>query len=587
MDLIALFENYIPPLVGNEEESIDLFDELFGDFIEETDYRSYLHKESVIQSLVRNKKPRIPRKDSEYQSFLDSINYEKLLSGSSHSERQTKVLNSCYRHIVAPLLMQTDELVKANGYRWPGEDQLYSFRRYFPEEEFKICGVTENEQRLMRLCMVDKSEPTTVKLCFQNDSDERKVLLPLTGKIKKNFCWTSRKIGKVCMPYTTVIDGTCLSQRVFVMVARKLFFEYLGDRALNDVRDDVVIGETLWNIRKLLIRNHVITENLMIIDVEVCKRYGYDIPGLMKSVFNCEVLVKPCDEKEGLKERHLPYLYFFLDTVRCGLNSISLSNQFDVAFEFFMLFVRQHHEEKRHERYERELADSAARVFETKRNIPEKYLKSMAASRLNDVFGYVEIDADCDLDQIKEIEKEFLGFKQEFFKNSLFKDHAIRFRKLGRHHASGLYFPSIRCLCVDIRTPSSFIHEYLHMIDHSVEANEKDHSARRGFYAIRVQYEVLLRSWMKEQKAEDPVVKVLKGNTKYNLSYYLEPTEIFARCGEMYFKRIMEVNSSLLGCNNGFAYPQDEGLMRMVKEYFDSLFGLSSAEEEIYEAAVS
>ena len=97
----------------------------------------------------------------------------------------------------------------------------------------------------------------------------------------------------------------------------------------------------------------------------------------------------------------------------------------------------------------------------------------MKRSRFNEMFGYVEFDTDCELKLIGEIEKEFLGFCQEYFSNAFgdrsFMDHAIRFRKLGRHHAWGLYFPTLQCLCVDIRHPGSFIHEFLHMIDFTSE----------------------------------------------------------------------------------------------------------------------
>ena len=389
------------------------------------------------------------------------------------------------------------------------------------------------------------------------------------------------------MPYTTIIDGTCISKRVFIHVAKKLFLEYLGKRAVMDARSDVAVGETLDYIRSRLSGYRIIQDDLLIVDVDVCEKYGYDVAHILGACLDLEVLVRPCEYGEGLKERHLGYFYFFIDAKEPGLNSSDLYCECDVAIHFLMHLLRELYEEKRREQYERNLADSASRVFETKKNIPDKYLKAMAESKLNEMFGYVEIDEDCDLSSICEIEKEFLGFKQEFFKDQTFKDHSIRFRKLGRHHAAGLYFPSIRCLCVDIRMPYSFIHEYLHMIDHSVADGGEDHSARLAFYAIRRRYEIMIREWMAQKGDSDKNVQVLKGNTKYNLSYYLEPTEIFARCGEMYFKRVIGVKSSLLGEASGFAYPEDEQLMKMIGEYFDSLFGSSMERKAQYEAKVS
>lgn len=588
MDLIALFEDYVPPaLVEEEGDSFDLFDELFGDFMEEDDYRSYLHRDSVIFSLVREKKSKTVTIDTEFKRFLDAMNYEKLVAIKGLYKQQAKVLSACHRYVVAPMLKLTEDVINNNGVVWPSEEQFKEFHRYFPADEFTISRTSWLEHKLVSVCMEDKSEPATIKLSFQRQNENFQALLPLDGRLRRNYCWTSRKLRDIQMPYIAMIDGTCLSKRAFVQVAKMLFHEYLDGRALNEVREDAVIGETLWFIKKALIRSGAISGDIMTIDVNVCNKYSHDIPDLMRAIFGCEVVVRPCGVVEGLREGNLPYLYFFLDSMETGLDTSHLTVQLEVAFAFFMRLLRKMHEEKRHEIYERNLAESAARVYETKRNIPDKYLKAMAASRLNDVFGYVEIDADCDLQRIREIEKEFLGFKQEYFRERVFKDHAIRFRKLGRYHASGLYIPDLGCLCIDIRTPGSFIHEYLHMIDQAVEGEELSHSSRYSFSAIKERYEKVLGDWINMQPPSDKDVAVLKGKTKYNLAYYLEPTEIFARCGEMYFKRIVGVNSSLLAYGSRFAYPADEKLMELVKEYYDSLFGISSAEEGMYEAAVS
>ena len=63
--------------------------------------------------------------------------------------------------------------------------------------------------------------------------------------------------------------------------------------------------------------------------------------------------------------------------------------------------------------------------------------------------------------------------------------------------------------------------------------------------------------------------KVLKG--KYSLKYYLTPTEVFARCFEMYVTRCLGLTSSLCKQEEDWAYPEEEKLMQQVKGYFDRL----------------
>ena len=205
-----------------------------------------------------------------------------------------------------------------------------------------------------------------------------------------------------------------------------------------------------------------------------------------------------------------------------------------------------------------------ARVFETKKNIPEKVVSKMESSRFNDYFGYVEFDELVDLEKVDEIYKDFVPLNEVFFNGLKTPDVELRFRLLGRHHALGLYFPGLSCLCVDVRSPGSFAHEYFHMYDFSFGELSKKYE----FMKIRKIYGDLLRDW--NRKLPEAQAKKLKGS-KYNLNYYLTPTEVFARCGEIYLTRIRGVNNSLVEGAKGFAYPEDERLDDAIEEYFSEL----------------
>lgn len=215
---------------------------------------------------------------------------------------------------------------------------------------------------------------------------------------------------------------------------------------------------------------------------------------------------------------------------------------------------------------------AVANAFMTKKHIPPKHQNYMKENSFLKVYHYVEVDADCDLDKMRELEKELIALGTILGEETY--DAKIRFRKLGRHHASGLYSPGHCCVCIDIRSPSSYVHEFLHMYDHFHGMLSEGYD----FKEIRLQYEACLKESL--SNCENPALKAqLTGNSKYNLDYYLVPTEIFARCGELYFTRFRGVDNSLLKFERGFDYPENEKLMELIKKYFDHHFLLEEAEE--------
>lgn len=122
--------------------------------------------------------------------------------------------------------------------------------------------------------------------------------------------------------------------------------------------------------------------------------------------------------------------------------------------------------------------------------------------------------------------------------------------RLGKHKASGLYYPSLHTLCVDIRCPSSFVHEYFHMIDDQLG----DLSLEVAFNRITVLYkEAFLRHM---ERLDESIKGTLNGKSKYNLQYFFRRAEIFARCGEIYFSSLLKVESSLIKPDLAYAYPE-------------------------------
>lgn len=210
--------------------------------------------------------------------------------------------------------------------------------------------------------------------------------------------------------------------------------------------------------------------------------------------------------------------------------------------------------------YERITASGYAEVYEDKKHIPVTTVRAMERSPFNRYFGYVEYDRLVREKDVNEVFKDFDAVIRTFFNGITVKDYEIRFRFLGRHRAAGLFYGGRNCLCVDLRCPWSLMHEFFHLYDH----DRGDLSSGWEFREVRKQYEKLLLLWKRAHKDE---AGRLKG--KYDLSYYLTPTEIFARCGEIYLLRIMGVRNSVTGGElSGFQYPSDERLEHLIREYF-------------------
>ncbi len=222
--------------------------------------------------------------------------------------------------------------------------------------------------------------------------------------------------------------------------------------------------------------------------------------------------------------------------------------------------------------YFRECAKDRAKVYQTKKNIPAKTVNQMQKSVFNEYFGYVEFDEDVDLEKVEEIAAEFTAFKETYLKNVDSKNVSIRFRRLGNYKAAGLYFPELGCLCVDFRHPDSLVHEYGHCIDNTM-GKRRNLSEEPDFYRVKTAYREAFSMEVFRQG------KKLTG--KYNASYYLQATEIFARCFEMYVCRSLGVENSICSMDKetAFAYPEDKNLMQRINDYFGKLLdGFGSTE---------
>ena len=262
------------------------------------------------------------------------------------------------------------------------------------------------------------------------------------------------------------------------------------------------------------------------------------------------------------KKLHAGILLFYPESKEAEEAALRVDED---SLNYILCLLRVDYKKRQEEaRMEKELSGDYAKSFQTKKNIPQKYIQAMSKSRFNRYFGYVEFDAECDLGLMDEICKEYEVLAEELGLPR-YEEVSLRFRKLGYHKASGLYYYTLKCLCVDVRSPGSFVHEVGHMIDYHM-----DHiSAKYIFHQVYDRYEYLLKEFMESSNSRE--TDVLRGRTKYNIKYYLQPTEVFARCFEMYLSRIRKIDNSLLKMPVGFAYPEDKTLDMLLEEFYTQL----------------
>lgn len=238
----------------------------------------------------------------------------------------------------------------------------------------------------------------------------------------------------------------------------------------------------------------------------------------------------------------------------------------DLFASFFRVIAEIKLEQKQTYSYLQELEKSHARSYQLKKDIPKKILSAMKSSGFNDFFGFVEFDEETDLHAVQEIEKEFRALHDTYFPHINSLDNAIRFRKLGHHKALGLYYPSVKCLCVDIRSPESLTHEYGHLIDYSLGSL----STQYAFSGIRSAYTAHLQNQMEC----NPIFRKRMQRRTYGIGYYSTPTEIFARSFELYVSKILAVRNSIVRETfDPDIYPQDTAFLNKVLAYFNSFFG--------------
>lgn len=158
----------------------------------------------------------------------------------------------------------------------------------------------------------------------------------------------------------------------------------------------------------------------------------------------------------------------------------------------------------------------SATVYEDKKNMDDEHVRAGKGSAFARDFGHIEVDDSVDLGKFKAISDEYGTYSAMLPRQRVTAD--FRFRKTGRHHATGVYTPAARNIAVDPRAPSSFTHEYMHHLDFTDQPGMQL-SMTPGFRGIVRDYSARID----REQAEGT-----------DINHYIAPTEVFARAGELW-----------------------------------------------------
>lgn len=220
----------------------------------------------------------------------------------------------------------------------------------------------------------------------------------------------------------------------------------------------------------------------------------------------------------------------------------------------------------------KELSGSYAKTYMTKKNIPKKIQSFMEDNSFLNMFDYVEADEQCDLDKLELLANEFMLLSNQMFLPKAL-NHSLRFRRLGKIKAAGVYYPGYNTLAVDIDSVSSFIHEFFHFIDF----DNKILSLNNNFKPLLNLYRDLMEEAVNKLDKEDPIRVAWEGKNKYGSSYYRSNEEAFARMGELYVSEILGIKTNFnrvdySDAHSQVVYPRNPELLALIQNYYSRLF---------------
>lgn len=552
MDLFDLIANMqtMSANAGMIAADLNLMDEVG------TEKENYLLRGEKIISLLRARKPQKEFKESSFLDLFSTKAWENATNRVEYVLRRIK--QKMIRPIIEGCVTWDNDVEQRFRSLFCGYDAGISFDSVSDYERNVYSAVVNAQQSDCWCVSLRRGDSHAVM------GNKRLSYRKSGGK------WRMRRVRGDSVQLFDF--GEFFSEMVFVCQIKHYLKEYFADRSKTDLANDVVyrrMKELADAEMETLIQRGKSNDGKL-----------YVFPNALENPFlnkvmgdlgiKLEAQAKYSTLQVTFEDVMVTFLLSDVPETEYGMplngrySRHAISAYGNIITAVLSIILDDYSEEKQAQAYRRALSETYAKSFMTKKNIPEKMVHAMEASGFNHIFGYVEFDEECDIAKIDDLYLEFDALAK-FLHLSKHEEVSLRFRKLGQHKAGGLYYPTVKCMCVDVRQPSSFSHEMFHMLDYE----NGDVSRAWDFQTIKDLYKTEFERLQKEQHI------TLQG--KYDKSYYFQSTEIFARCGEMYLTQICGIDNSLVKPNLGsVVYPWTEELAEAVKAYYDAFLGLET-----------
>lgn len=221
----------------------------------------------------------------------------------------------------------------------------------------------------------------------------------------------------------------------------------------------------------------------------------------------------------------------------------------------------------------REYARESGKTISTFRTDKKYQDEALNKSTLFNKMGFRKVEIDTqkydgevfNYEEFSKVEQDFLAVLDKLPQAKAQPE--LKFRRLGKHKAWGIYSPALNILAVDVRHTESFIHEYGHYLD--FKHGDEVYSEMPTFFPIIKAYEEKLT-----ELAEDS--KYAQKLTAKRMSYYLIPTEVFARAFELWVSGTIVSDATIIYStetyNNQPEYIAFSHIKELVFSFFNAIF---------------
>ena len=221
----------------------------------------------------------------------------------------------------------------------------------------------------------------------------------------------------------------------------------------------------------------------------------------------------------------------------------------------------------------REYARESGKTISTFRTDKKYQDEALNKSTLFNKMGFRKVEIDTqkydgevfNYEEFSKVEQDFLAVLDKLPQAKAQPE--LKFRRLGKHKAWGIYSPALNILAVDVRHTESFIHEYGHYLD--FKHGDEVYSEMPTFLPIIKAYEEKLT-----ELAEDS--KYAQKLTAKRMSYYLIPTEIFARAFELWVSGTIVSDATIIYSTETYnsqpEYIAFSHIKELVFSFFNAIF---------------